>query len=341
MRRRCDQTQDTATDLPLPWSQIRVAARPGDLLTHVRSAVTKYSAGDSCRLFDLRVDVAVASASSRRDAARLFTHPTTCYQFVRGTEGLDESRYATADGSLARVRHADGMVELRLSPEVFTAPFSTWQDLFAAPLAEHWRTAGCVPLHAAAVTRGDVSTLVVGPSGSGKTTTAFALLLGPATWRADDKVLLRLEGSRPHAISLYRNANLAPATIAAFPQLTFAATRPPLDETNDKRACWLAEVSLPVDLATFEPTSLLFTQRGDSPNSRLSRLSPTEALLRLTAQSPRSGLRPRAAAQHHALCTLAATLPAFALEAGSDVLDRPAAFADRVFRTLAGVGRPR
>jgi hypothetical protein len=155
------------------------------------------------------------------------------------------------------------------------------------------------------VTHGRHTVLIVGASGAGKTTTALALLQAPgSTWRADDKVLLTTTGGALRGISLYRNTNVAPATIRAFAALQFAEPRPPLDATNDKRACLLDEVTDAVDLRAFEPTALIFPSQSGTRDSHLAQMDATTVLLRLAGQSPMSSERGRARAHHDLLCRL-------------------------------------
>lgn len=322
------------TELTLPWLSARLHLGVSEWEPHVRTALDKFATGDARRPVRVSIEMGAATDGSRSAAAALWHAPSIEYQFLRGHTDVDVSAFATADGSLARVRHADGVVDLRLQREVFNAPYSTWTDLFAAPLAEHWRATGHFPLHAAAVTRGPHTILIVGASGSGKTTTAMALLRNGGLWRADDKLLIAAADRSIDAISLYRNANVAPATSRAFRELAFVEGRP-VTAAHDKRACLLVEVTDAVDLSTFTPTALLFPEQRATARSTVTRLSPTDALLRLAAQSPDSDVRARLTAQHRLLCRLATETPAFLLEAARDVLTTPEAVADRVTMAIA------
>ncbi len=320
--------------LVLPWLTASVSVADAGWMSQVRAATVKYARGDDSRQRAASIAVTACTDASTACARAIFEAPSVEYQFVRGCVTDDLSVFATADGSLARLAHATRHIDLALTPAVFVAPYSTWPDLFAAPLAELWRDGGCYPLHAAAVTLGTHTVLIVGSSGAGKTTTALALLQGGATWRADDKVLLATRDEAVRGVSLYRNTNVAPTTIGAFSSLGFAHDRPPLDETNDKRACMLDEVTTAVDLRPFTPTAVLFPAQTGALQTRMVRIDETTALLRLAGQSPMSPVRRRARAQHEMLCRVASTLPAYALEAGTDVLTAPADVAGRVFDDL-------
>lgn len=313
----------------------RVTAPNPAIVERVRDALGKYADGDTPARRSVDIVVAPATSASVAEARALRPHASVEYQFVFGHAGAEVSTFATGDGSLARLTLATRRIDLTVTPDVFHAPYSTWADFVAAPLAELWRHDGCHPLHAAAVTHGHHTVLIVGASGAGKTTTALALLQAPgSTWRADDKILLSLSGGSLRGITLYCNTNVAPATIRAFAALRFAEARPPLDETNDKRACLLDEVTDAVDLRAFAPTAVVFPTRTGGTRSRLTRLDVTAALLRLAGQSPMSAEFCRARAHHEVLCRLATTIPGYLLEAGTDVLDAPGEVAGEMFRQL-------
>lgn len=328
-------TLPVTTSLALPWLSVHVSAPSPGVLTRVGDALAKYARADGDTGRGVAIDVVPATDVTTANARALAAHATVAYQFVHGHAAADVTSFATVDGSLATLSHATRQITLAVTTEVFDAPYSTWADFVAAPLAELWRDDGCHPLHAAALTHGRHTALIVGASGAGKTTTALALLQAPgSTWRADDKVLLTVSGGALRGTSLYRNTNVAPATIRAFAALQFAQQRPPLDPTNDKRACLLDEVTDAVDLRAFAPTALIFPSQSGTRDSHLSQMDATTALLRLAGQSPMSSERGRARAHHDLLCRLAAGVPAFVLSAGTDMLHTPAAVATRVFGHL-------
>jgi hypothetical protein len=320
----------------LPWLDVDVDNGGTRLAGEVRRALTKFATDSTVNVERLHLSLRLAAAEP------LPAPPDTRFQFVHGVTGEERSVFQTPDGSEAAVDHRAGRIELRLREPVFSAPYSTWPDLVAAPLAEHWRARRCYPLHAAAVSVDDEHWIVCGASGCGKTTLSLALVAAGGRWRADDKLLLRQAGGGVEAVSLYRNANLAPATIRRFPSLAFALDRAPIDATNDKRPCRLDELGLRVDLSPFRPTALLFPVQTAAPTSRLRRLAAADVLLRLSAQSPVSGVRTRLRAQHDQLATLTRDCPAWEIGAGLDVLDRPREFAARVretVSTIAAAGR--
>jgi hypothetical protein len=319
----------------LPWLDAVVDTADTRLTSEIQRAMAKFATGTTVNSAGVHLSLGLAPAGP------LPAPPDAVFQFVRGVTGEDRSVFQTPDGSEAAVDHRAGRIELRVREEVFTAPYSTWADLVAAPLAEHWRALRCYPLHAAAVSLGDEHWIVCGASGCGKTTLSLAVVASGGAWRADDKVLIRQGGDGLEAVSLYRTTNLAPGTIRRYPFLAFALDRAPIDETNDKRPCLLEELAVGVELSAFRPTAVLFPAPIAGSGSRLRRLAPADALLRLSAQSPVSGVRARLHAQHDRLAALARDCPAWEVGAGLDVLERPREFTGRLRDALSSMATAR
>lgn len=322
-------------DLALPSLRLVAPAVSPPLAAQIDRGLAKFARNTSQPAFTITTGVRVIDPDADR-AARLDQQANVRYQFVVGREERDRATYAAADGSSAQVDFDTGCLTLELTRDVFEAPHSTWSDLLSAPLAAAWRHHGFYPLHAASVSFDTAAAVIIGPSGAGKTTTALALVEGGGAWRADDKLLLHDAGDAVSAMSLYANTNLAPATIAAHPSLRFALERPPINDTNDKRPCALDEIGRRVDLSPFVPTALFFVQQTSCVESRLHRLSETDALLMLSAQSPAGARREAVKGQHQLLVAMARQLPAWRLESGRDVLERPVTFASGIRECLAG-----
>lgn len=319
----------------LPWLALSVPSLDHALAFQLQRAFAKFAVGHTDARHHLTATVTCDEHGAPDEGRDLAAAANASFQFVVGRETADTAHYATADGSVVRVDFLSGHIQFTLNEAVFDAPYSTWADLCAAPLAATWRYHGYVPLHAAAVSLDEHSVLVVGASGSGKTTTSLALATGDGVWRADDKVLLRGTPGGFEAASLYANTNLAPATIAAHAPLAFALERPPINDTNDKRACQLDELGQRIDLSPFTPSAIVFPRQVDRDRSSLRRLSSIDVVMRLAAQSPTGGDRASVRRQHQQLVALATHVPAWELEAGRDVLFDPLSFATALRRSLA------
>lgn len=320
-----------STRLSLPWLELRLETDTVETRSQLEWALFKLAAGGTAGVpcLEARFKQA-AEPEARQRAAAVWERGTLKYQFVRGEAEAVGARFATADGSLLELDLERGVLRGQVYRETFTAPYSTWADLVLAPLTEFWRHHGCYPLHAGAVELGEHRFLVPGFSGSGKTTFCLAALAAGGIWRADDKLLFRTNEPGPRAISLYRNTNLHPETVRHYVRLAFTLDRDPIDETNPKRPCLLEELPVPVDLSEFVPTAVLFPGVSGAAETAISRLSPPEAHVRLAAQSPLSAYPPRIREQVRAVAALARHLPAFQLAGGRDLLEEPAAAAERV-----------
>jgi hypothetical protein len=327
--------------VPLPWLKLGLVADDADLSTTARRALWRFSAAASDALPPLRLELRRDGSPARpAGSTRAWREASLKYQFVRGVVTGERAEFATEDGSEVVLDHSAGLAVAMVRPSTPRGPYSTWPDFLASPLSEFWRIHGCYPLHAAAVELGERCVVLPAASGSGKTTLGLALAHAGGVWRADDKVLFRVGADGPEMVSLYRNVNLSPLTISRFDWLEFALTRPPLDDTNPKRACDMEEAAARVDLSPFRPTAMLFPMIAGEPRSSIGPLTPGEAVLRLARQSPASSLRERLAAQVGALAALARHLPAFELRAGGDVLDDPGSVAELVVRHVGEAGGP-
>jgi hypothetical protein len=326
------QLNPAVAALALPWLQLEAECDSPETLREVEQALFKLALGSPEPVVPtLRAQFELGSAPN---AATVWDDGSLKYQFVQGTTDAEGARFATPDGSLLELDFRTHSLTGTLSPSTFTAPYSTWPDLMLAPLTEYWREHGCFPLHAAGVALEDERFVIAGFSGSGKTTLSLACLAGGGTWNADDKLLFRSTPDGARAVSLYRNTNLHPATVAHFEDLAFTLERDSIDETNVKRPCLLEELPLRVDLLPFTPTVLLFPQVTDADLTTVARLAPADTYLRLAAQSPLSTHPPRMRTQVRALAAVAKSLPAFEVRSGRDVLEAPATAAHRLLEAI-------
>jgi hypothetical protein len=109
--------------------------------------------------------------------------------------------------------------EMEVPGSLMSTKLEDVEELVVLALTAGWRSAGWVPVHAAAVTRGERCAVICAPSGGGKSTLTAAFVR--RGWRAvgDDKLLLRLADGKPQLAALQRTFNLHPQTSAWFPEV--------------------------------------------------------------------------------------------------------------------------
>lgn len=122
------------------------------------------------------------------------------------------------------------------------------EELIILALTTGWRSAGWVPVHAAAVTNGSRCAVICAPSGGGKSTLSAAFVR--RGWRTvgDDKLLLRLVDGRPHLAALQRTFNLHPCTSAWFPEVGDLERLP-------QYSTWTAKRKVKIDAIWPEPAA--------------------------------------------------------------------------------------
>lgn len=180
-------------------------------------------------------------------------------------------------------------------------------------------------LHSAALVdpRSGAGVLIVGPSGSGKSTQTVHLAAAGWPFLTDDVLLLREEASGIEAWPLRRSFAITSETFAAS---RFLQTRTSFDpiavEEDDKRLFEPHGVFAAGFRDHCVPGTLFFSELSGAGRSRVSRLSPGEAMARLIRMSPWSCYDRTTAAGHLAiLSALARQARAYALQAGTDLLD--------------------
>jgi hypothetical protein len=131
------------------------------------------------------------------------------------------------------------------------------EDLLGLACTVAWRTEGWVPLHAGAVTRGEVCAILCAPSGGGKSTLATALLRRGWQTLGDDKLLMRSDGDRPVIAALLETFNLHPRTSAWFDGLENLTDLPRYSAWTEKRRVAIDAIATDAARWRAAPTHLI------------------------------------------------------------------------------------
>lgn len=187
---------------------------------------------------------------------------------------------------------------------------------------------GAPPLHAALVARDGRGALLVGAGGSGKTTASLACLLAGFDFLGDDYIsLLRDDRGRFVGHGVYSSTHVDPVHLRRFPAL-HARAIPPSWAGEDKAVVFLRDVVDRVAgcgrLARERAIDALFLPSVAGGATRVAPATAAEAGLRLVQGG--LALAPHAGASGMAeLFELAAAVPAFRLDLGSDLAAIPRA----------------
>ncbi len=194
--------------------------------------------------------------------------------------------------------------------------------VFSCVLFHQLRLRGLYALHAGAVALEGRACLVVGASGTGKSTLVLGLARAGWALVSDDSVLLARRGSGLEVLALRRGIFLDPATAGP----------------GEWRACPLLEgrkqeLLVPdlVRAARATPALLLSSELVHQAETSFEPLSQAEATFALARESRLGELDRDGASDHlQVLSSLAATTPAVRARLGRDVVDHPAAVAERL-----------
>ena len=175
--------------------------------------------------------------------------------------------------------------------------FDEVEDLIELVLTTGWRRDGWVPVHAAAIARGERCALLCAPSGGGKSTLTTALVR--RGWQAlgDDKVLLRSgSGDRPCLAALLHTFNLDPSVRTWIPEVGDLERLARYSAWTNKRKLRLADVWPGAVVSEGSPTHLVVIHRtpvGD--RAHVEHLAPAEVFATLLRQTVVPGDRRTAA----------------------------------------------
>lgn len=245
----------------------------------------------------------------------------TCH--VDGT-----ASYIAIDGSLVTIGGPDGNgIDVHVDPPLpLESPALTRLVTYglSAALRQHRR----FELHAGAVVDPGSGTgvLIAGASGTGKSTLTVNLAASGWPFLTDDVLLLERDAADVTAWPLRRCFAITPETIARSAFLRSSAPLSDAPLIDGKQAFVPHDVFEAGFRSSCVPALLLFPGLTGAARSRAVRLSAGDAMARLTRMSPWACYDRSTAAAHLAtLGTLATQAPAWALQAGHDLLDPLAA----------------
>jgi hypothetical protein len=187
-----------------------------------------------------------------------------------------------------------------------------WQALLVSALAD----LGVETLHAAMVSRDGVGVLLPAPNGHGKSSAALACVAAGMDCLGDDAVPVEPDGDRPTGHTLHAVAKLSSAGLAALPEL-LEASEPYEDPAEDERAVRLAELRPQRTAPSARIAALAFPRLADGARSEARPLRPAQAASELL-RNALSVTPERVEAVFTALTGIAAGVPAYSLEVGSD-----------------------
>jgi hypothetical protein len=260
--------------------------------------------------------------------------PRALVQFVNVTCVRDGSWsvFTTKDGSFLRADVRAGWGWGRVSAALLRGAPYPLNDLVMAPLMEMLKERGFCGLHAAAITRQGRGYLFPGDSGSGKTTIALGLLRRGCGYLADDKVLLRREDAGAiAALAFTHRFNIDADLTRFYPEVSGLESPSPLPPTA-KRPFDVSKLYPNAFRPRCRPSALIHLQRAPGGVSRISPLSPTASLVRLTRQTILASRRDRAAMQLRLLGDLVTSVDNYLVENGRDPAGSPERLLELVSR---------
>ena len=246
--------------------------------------------------------------------------------YVRGLDHLVFAGFDEGSSMLADLRTC--CVIGRFSAGM-AADLEYWQSvIFPMLLTVVSASVGIAELHCACVAREQDGVLLAGPSGSGKSTLALALCQQGFGFLSDDRTFCSLERAQIQSWGMPTPLKLRPEATLWFDELRKERLT---DMRSGGPAFWLEpEQIIGVKrVRQCRPTSLIFLDRRDTSEFRLSSMSSREALSRLESELTME--LPEAAARRSRTLKGVVDLPCWLLEYGG----QPQLVARQISRHLA------
>ena len=206
-------------------------------------------------------------------------------------------------------------------PGAETLPAFTFGLVLALSLL--LREKGWFGLHAAGLVWRGNGVLLVGRSDSGKSTLAYSLVRRGWSYLTDDAVLVHQSGKEVVAVSFREDFGLDPESVRYFPEVAICRDRQPTDPA--KFRVRMDRLHPGRFQPRCRPALLILPELVDISESRLVPLRRSEAFGRLVQASLLLGCADDPAERHllDVMGWLVRQAPAYLLEAGPDLLDRP------------------
>jgi hypothetical protein len=246
--------------------------------------------------------------------------------YVRGLDHLVFAGFDEGSSMLADLRTC--CVIGRFSAGM-AADLEYWQSvIFPMLLTVVSASVGIAELHCACVAKDQDGVLLAGPSGSGKSTLALALCQQGFGFLSDDRTFCSLERAQIQSWGMPTPLKLRPEATLWFDELRKERLT---DMRSGGPAFWLEpEQIIGVKrVRQCRPTSLIFLDRRDTSEFRLSSMSSREALSRLESELTME--LPEAAARRSRTLKGVVELPCWLLEYGG----QPQLVARQISRHLA------
>jgi len=246
--------------------------------------------------------------------------------YVRGLDHLVFAGFDEGSSMLADLRTC--CVIGRFSAGM-AADLEYWQSvIFPMLLTVVSASVGIAELHCACVAKEQDGVLLAGPSGSGKSTLALALCQQGFGFLSDDRTFCSLERAQIQSWGMPTPLKLRPEATLWFDELRKERLT---DMRSGGPAFWLEpEQIIGVKrVRQCRPTSLIFLDRRDTSEFRLSSMSSREALSRLESELTME--LPEAAARRSRTLKGVVELPCWLLQYGGE----PHLVARQISRHLA------